>query len=86
MTNAPQPITKAELLEQVRVNLLRMLERDRHLSITSIASSTGYSYTAVTKYVNGDRMTPSLASAIVRAIPEAGRGLVCPHCGSLTFM
>jgi len=77
--------TRAEALEQVRVNLLRYLERHPYITMHIIAADIHYSYDAVAKFVNGERVTVPVAMAIVDAYPEIGSGMVCPHCDRLMF-
>jgi len=83
MRSAP---TRAEALEQVRVNLLRYLEKYPNIDIYIIARATGYSYDAIQKYRNGDLVTAPVARAIVRSYPEIGRGIACPHCGAMPLI
>jgi hypothetical protein len=79
------PPTKAEMLEQVRVNLIRFMEKYQHVDLHMIAAVTGYSYESIQKYRNGEIVTVPVASAIVRHYPGVGEGIVCPHCKQLVF-
>ena len=80
-----QPLQKDEALEQVRVNLLRFLERNKHISLAVMAAHTGYSYDTLKHYRNGDSMTVPVATTLIASYPEIGEGLVCRHCGHMVF-
>ena len=76
-------MTKSEMLEQVRVNLMRFLEKYKYQDMHIIAKDIGYSYEALKSFRNGERVTLPLAAALVENFPELGEGLTCPHCKTL---
>lgn len=76
---------KDEVLEQVRVNLLRYLEQNKQVDLHMVARRIGYSYGAVQKFASNEVVTVPVASMLVAAYPEVGEGLVCPHCQMLKF-
>ena len=74
---------RSELVEQVRVNLLRYLEQNRGVTVAATARAAGYAPNSLRKFIaRKDRSLP-MAVALVRAIPEIGAGLACPHCGAV---
>lgn len=78
-------MTKDEVLEQVRVNLLRFLDKHKNISSSILAADVHYSYDAIAKFANGERVTVPMATALVEIYPELGEGMVCPHCARLMF-
>jgi len=76
-------MTKAEFTEQVRVNLVRYLERRPAMTLGAVAHATGYSPAAIRKYHCGQRTTIPVAMTLLLAFPELGEGIVCPSCGAV---
>lgn len=75
------PATREEVLEQVRVNLLRYLERHQAMSLKLVAQRIGYSYEATQKFANGTVVTGPVALKLIQSFPEIGDGVICPFCG-----
>ena len=77
-------VNKDEMLEQVRVNLLRYIERNKYnKDLVTVAFDTGYSYSSIIQFARGDRLTIPVAIALIHAYPALGDGLACPSCGRL---
>ena len=78
-------ITRAEAIEQVRVNLLRYLELHRNVTPSDVAARTGYTKRMIWRFLRKDCPSLVLSQKILMCYPEVGDGLafICPHCGRL---
>ena len=80
-------MTSAEASERIRVNLLRIMERERAVGLADMARSVGCQPKTLADFLRRDYVSKSLARRVVAAYPEAGEGLgVCPHCGCLAAL
>lgn len=76
-------VTREEVIDHVRVSLIRYLERHRDVSTQDIADACGHRRKTIAHFISRKRPSLVLAQAIVLEYPEIGAGLdcVCPHCG-----
>ena len=79
--------SKDEVIEQVRVGLLRMMEHNRGLTRAEICDRVGCSRRTLRGFIQREYWSLTLAQRISDAYPEAGEmpGR-CPHCGRLPVM
>jgi predicted DNA-binding transcriptional regulator AlpA len=81
--------TRQDVIEAVRVELLRHMERQRIVSASQIAADTGYSVKTIYQMISAQYGSDSLqlAQQIVLTYPEIGRHigepLVCKCCGRI---
>lgn len=69
-----------EVVETVRVRLLRYLEINR-ISQADLGRRVDRARITIQKFASGDRSTSGLALDLIAAIPELGDGVLCPGCG-----
>ena len=74
--------TREEVVEQVRVGLVRYLERNRDVAIKDVAMACGYDVTSIYKFIQRVDHSLVMAQKIVSTYSEIGQGMpcVCPHC------
>jgi len=74
----------SEVVEQVRVNLLRMLAKNKGMTYASVARAVHRKEETIGRFVRREYSSITLAALIAAAFPEIGDipGR-CPHCGRL---
>lgn len=74
--------TKEEVVEQVRVELVRYLEAHREVSVRDVAEGCGYDIKSVYRFMQRVDNSLVMAQKIINEFEEIGLGLpcVCPHC------
>jgi len=77
--------TREEVVEQVRVGLVRYLERHREVTTKDVAKACGYDIRSIYKFIQRDNNSLVMAQKIVTTFDEIGQGMpcVCQHCGRL---
>jgi len=75
-------MTRDEVIELVRVELIRYLEAHRSISTQDIADACGHKRKTINQFISLKRPSLVLAQRIVIEYPEIGSELdcVCPHC------
>ena len=79
---------KDDVIEQVRVGLLRMMEHNRGLTRAVVAERVGCKDRTLEHFIQRDRPSLALALRIARVFPDVGDipGLPprCRYCGHFT--
>lgn len=73
-----------ELIECVRVRLLRYVENHR-LAYGDVAKKTGYAEATIGHFARKERVSLAIAQRVVATYPELGNGLICRECGALIY-
>lgn len=70
----------AEVLEHVRVTLIRFEARPGSPSRREIAGLVGREVDSIHKFIEGVNLSSSLAADLIAVLPEIGHGITCPYC------
>ena len=78
-------MTRDEVIELVRVELIRYLEINRQASLAEVALRCGYAKRTLYGFIERESDSLVLAQKIIIVYPEIGAGLpcVCDCCGRL---
>ncbi len=85
--NSVGVIKKEEVIEQVRVNLLRYLENNQGITRKDIAARCAYSSRTIDNFIQKENTSYRLVMMLVLSFPEIGDGMPgqCPHCNRLPY-
>ena len=77
--------TREEVVEQVRIGLVRYLERHRDVSAGDVARKCGYDVRSLYRFIQRVDSSLVMAQKIIIVFEEIGHDLpcVCHHCGRL---
>jgi len=77
--------TREEVVEQVRVGLVRYLEAHREVTPGIVASECGYDVKSIYRFIQRVDHSLVMAQKVINVYEEIGQGMpcVCQHCGRL---